>query len=140
MKPTTTNSSNNRKSNNSGKFGFISVAAALAAAGLIGLLFAYVTGVSICPLLSIVGIPCPSCGMTRAVLAVLNGDFRTAVYYHPLFFVPAILPFLYIRRKGSYVFKSRIRNGVVLGLLALLIITWILRLILGMPDTNLQSM
>ena len=36
-----------------------------------------------CPL-RMVGLSCPGCGMTSALLAVLGLDFRTAFYFHPL--------------------------------------------------------
>ena len=42
-----------------------------------------------CPLLFFFGIPCPFCGMTRAFLCVLRGDFLSAFYFHPLW--PVVL-------------------------------------------------
>ena len=41
-----------------------------------------------CPTGYFLGIPCPFCGMTRAFLCVLRGDFLQAFYYHPLW--PAV--------------------------------------------------
>jgi len=37
-----------------------------------------------CPLYGFFGIPCPLCGTTRALLAMLSGDIKNAFYYHPL--------------------------------------------------------
>ncbi len=37
-----------------------------------------------CPLYFFLGIPCPFCGMTRAFLCVLNGEFMESFYFHPL--------------------------------------------------------
>ena len=37
-----------------------------------------------CPFSFLLGIPCPFCGMTRAFLCVLKGDFIEAFYFHPL--------------------------------------------------------
>ena len=37
-----------------------------------------------CPFYFLLGIPCPFCGMTRAFLCVLKGDFIEAFYFHPL--------------------------------------------------------
>lgn len=48
----------------------------------------YFTG---CPVRFLTGISCPGCGMTRALLAALHLDFKTAFACHPLFF---LLPFL----------------------------------------------
>lgn len=46
-----------------------------------------------CPIYRLTGIPCPGCGMTRALFRLLFLDFAGAWYYHPLVFVipPAIL-------------------------------------------------
>jgi hypothetical protein len=42
-----------------------------------------------CPILYFTGVPCPSCGMTRAFLAIAQGDFSGAIAFHlfsPLIF------------------------------------------------------
>lgn len=39
---------------------------------------------ALCPMAVVTGIPCPGCGMTRATLSALHGDFATAFRYHPL--------------------------------------------------------
>ena len=38
----------------------------------------------ICPFRAISGIPCPGCGMTRAFLALAEGDFLGALRFNPL--------------------------------------------------------
>lgn len=38
----------------------------------------------LCPVAGTFGIPCPGCGLTRATLALLRGDVRTAFQFHPL--------------------------------------------------------
>ena len=45
----------------------------------------------LCPLASSFGIPCPGCGLTRATLALLHGDVRAALHFHPLVFLLAPL-------------------------------------------------
>lgn len=37
-----------------------------------------------CPLNTVFGIPCPSCGITRALISVFHGDMAAAFFYHPL--------------------------------------------------------
>jgi Protein of unknown function (DUF2752) len=41
-----------------------------------------------CPLRSLTGIPCPTCGMTRSFVAIAQGNFDAAIKYH--LFGPAI--------------------------------------------------
>lgn len=48
----------------------------------------FVTG---CPIRFMTGIPCPGCGMTRAVTSALHLDFAEAFRFHPLF---PLAPFL----------------------------------------------
>ena len=53
---------------------------------LIGLLAlaAHAAGVVICPLKRFTGIPCPTCGTTRACVALLKGDVAGAFGLNPL--------------------------------------------------------
>ena len=40
-----------------------------------------------CPFYAFVGIPCPACGLTRAFLLALQGNFLLAFAMHPFFYV-----------------------------------------------------
>ncbi len=39
---------------------------------------------STCVFYSVTGLPCPTCGMTRAVIALTRFDLQRAAYFHPL--------------------------------------------------------
>lgn len=56
-----------------------------------------------CPMKMLTGYDCPSCGVQRAIHAVLHGDFAKAISYNPFFVisVPYFLLVLY-----STVFKN----------------------------------
>ncbi len=45
----------------------------------------FCTLVTGCPIKFLTGIPCPGCGMTRAILSALRLDFAEAFHFHPLF-------------------------------------------------------
>lgn len=47
-------------------------------------LCAHWMGIVVCPLRRFVGIPCPTCGSTRAVLRLVRGDFAGAFALQPL--------------------------------------------------------
>ncbi|MDD6214141.1 MAG: DUF2752 domain-containing protein [Firmicutes bacterium] len=43
-----------------------------------------------CQIYRVTGVPCPTCGMTRAYKALLCGDIRNAFLMHPLFWLPPV--------------------------------------------------
>ncbi|MCL2776388.1 MAG: DUF2752 domain-containing protein [Polyangiaceae bacterium] len=44
-----------------------------------------------CPLRLATGLPCPTCGLTRATRLVLRGDFAAATAMHPLVWLVMLL-------------------------------------------------
>ncbi len=60
-----------------------------------------------CPILYYTGIPCPGCGMTRALLRLLILDFAGAAAYHPLVY---LLGGYYLVLAGAFV-AGRLRLG-----------------------------
>lgn len=61
-------------------------------------------------------IPCPGCGMTRAVLAALHFDLASAFAYHPMFWSLPVIAVL-ILTDGRPTENRRI-NLTVIGLVA----------------------
>ena len=81
-----------------------------------------------CPMKSLLGIPCPTCGVTRAFFALLNGDIEGYFFYHPLAvpLICSVLLMLHIklfqRKRGIYSFTMLV--------LAINLALYIVRLIL----------
>lgn len=48
------------------------------------------TEFTVCPLKWIYGIPCPSCGSTRGLLALLHGEWEKAFQYNPNSYLLAV--------------------------------------------------
>lgn len=56
--------------------------AILVIAGLAAL--AAVLGVSLCPFATLTGLPCPGCGILRALVSLTRGDLHAAMHLHPM--------------------------------------------------------
>ena len=70
------------------------------------------------------GFPCMGCGMTRAYMALLHGDFAAAFAFHPMFWAVPIL-YLYILYDGKLFFNKRLNLGLLLALGAGFLCTYI---------------
>ena len=58
---------------------------------LLGVYVAFITLTGIgCPIRFFIGISCPGCGMSRAVLLMLSGHFQAAFRMHPLVYAGRI--------------------------------------------------
>lgn len=84
-----------------------------------------------CPLNYILGIPCPMCGMTRAFLAAITGDFTNAFHYHPLWIV-IIIGALFIILYETRIIKvpKAVFNAICIILGIILVLCYIIRLIM----------
>lgn len=86
-----------------------------------------------CPLQHFTGIPCPGCGMSRALCALLRLDFGAALRWHPMIYVlpPVVLYTLFGKKP---LLGSKTRERVLLwGTLGLWAAVWIVRLIVHDP-------
>lgn len=77
---------------------------------------------SICLFINIFGIPCPTCGITRAFISLINFNFKEAFRFHPLFWIVPLIPFVW---KVKYKFY---------GVFILFILFWIIRMYLYFPN------
>lgn len=98
-----------------------------------------------CIFKSIIGIPCPGCGLTRAWISFIEGDIPKAFYWHPLFLmipILAILIFLYF--KGSLIKYRRYILILIMIIVSLYLVIYVVRMINLFPnieplDYNNQS-
>jgi Protein of unknown function (DUF2752) len=100
-----------------------------------------------CPVAHTLGLPCPGCGLTRAAIALLAGDWRTALALHAyapvlllallLFACAALLPARPRDLLIGGVAAFERRTGVSTVLAVGLVVYWLARLVLA-PDTMLR--
>lgn len=91
-----------------------------------------------CPVKAVLGIPCPGCGLSHAVVLLLRGEWGAALSTHafaPVFLcasilvvVVSVLPNSWHRGVVSWIAVSERRTGVVTFLLLGLIVYWGFRL------------
>jgi len=83
---------------------------------------------TICFIRGSLGIPCPSCGITRACKLFLKGDLVGAFHMHPLFFIPIIVGILFLIR------KMHILNRYKYHLLILFLVVYVYRMSILFPN------
>ena len=61
---------------------------------------------TVCPLKAFFNIDCPTCGLTRATIALLKGDIRASIIFNPtaIFWLISIILFIIDR----YIYKLKI--------------------------------
>ena len=89
-----------------------------------------------CPIMLVFGVPCPTCGITRATHLALHGDFGGATQMHPLVWlvVPVVALFVGVEtigyvRTGNWGSSRRMRfsNVLMLGTSIALFVVWLAR-------------
>lgn len=102
-------------------------------------------GLVVCPIKRVTSLPCPSCGVTRSVIQLFQGNFYKAMMINPLGYIVALVllvaPFwilldvLYRRSSLFQVYRhaERVliqrRYAILLGMLILL--NWIWNILKG---------
>ena len=91
-----------------------------------------------CPFLDLFGIPCPGCGLSRAITALVRGDWQTSFTFHlfaPFFLLALTLmawatfsPDAQRQWLAAHVEIIERRSGIVGILLVGLVVYWLARL------------
>lgn len=89
-----------------------------------------------CPIRFFTGAPCPGCGMTRAVIAVLKFDFKGAYQNHPLIILMPLIGLWCL--KSSHFGK---RTNYIITCVALMIfaVCYIVRIFNGELTVNVSD-
>jgi len=80
-----------------------------------------------CPIWMLLGIPCPTCGITRSALALLSLDFRLSWYYHPLT-IPIFLVLTFALCKDLLPIKKHAADRILIASAAFIFVIYLIRL------------
>ena len=80
-----------------------------------------------CVFVAVLGIPCPGCGMTRAVTAACRLDLATAFYHHSMFWSVPLL-YWYFLRDGNAFSSKKVNTWVFTAIAVGFLAQWILKL------------
>lgn len=86
----------------------------------------YQSGIQ-CVFYRLIGIPCPGCGMTHAVLALLSGHPLLALAKHPMVWSLPIL-WLYLMTDGALFHCRAANHALIIVLAAGFVISYAIRL------------
>jgi hypothetical protein len=77
---------------------------------------------TICPLRAVTGLPCPTCGATRALYAFTGGDVGAALRFNPLVAGAMLLALPYLAYASTVALlglpRLRVRTGAGMALVA----------------------
>jgi hypothetical protein len=88
-------------------------------------LLGHLPGRTICPFNAVTGLPCPGCGMTRAMLALGQGRLAAAAIFNPL--APPLLAVMLAWLLGARISAARHR-AALWTLLGAVLVFWAARL------------
>jgi len=88
----------------------------------------------ICPMMVFIGIPCPACGMTRAGLLLLSGNFVESFRMHPLL-IPSILFLIgLVLFKFMWTDKFKYIQNLSIVLLVSFLVLYVFRMVMLFPN------
>jgi hypothetical protein len=85
-----------------------------------------------CPFRDIFGIPCPTCGMSRSLISLVNLDVCSSLSYNP-FTIPFCFLLLFALYKDAFNIKERTKNAILISGVGITLLVYVIRLIKNNP-------
>ncbi|CDM68216.1 putative membrane protein [Clostridium bornimense] len=88
-----------------------------------------------CLIKKFIGVPCPSCGLTRAIVAALNLNFYKSFSYHPLFWFIPIVIIIIIYGKRPLFGNKKYEIVFYISTIMIILVVYIVRMVMLFPNT-----
>jgi hypothetical protein len=89
-----------------------------------------------CPLYYVIGIPCPTCGMTRAFESLIELDIMQAFYYNPSFILVIVVVIVFVFEE--YIDRKLVTKIYYICLI-LLVLIYIIRMFIYFPNHDVLN-
>ena len=106
----------------------INLYALLAGIGGIALSLSLFLRITPCAVYHVLGVPCPACGLTRSFIHLVQGDIAQSIWYHPLFWLVVLLPWITHKK-----IPLKRQNFLWITVLVLFTGVWVVRMVLYFP-------
>lgn len=89
---------------------------------------------STCPVVMLIGFPCPACGLTRAVMLLLHLDFAGAFQMHPFIYMVIIFAILFMwRRYVRTIQQDQLLKWAAVIIIVLMLLYYVGRMAVQFP-------
>lgn len=88
---------------------------------------AVLSGRTLCPVARIFGIPCPGCGMTRALGCLLTGNFKEAWQWNPAVYPLAVWTVWFLAERYLFDRCTRVVRAALILVLVFMVGCYLLR-------------
>lgn len=83
-----------------------------------------------CPVRAIFKIPCPCCGMTRAIMAAIRMEWKLSFYYHPLWPIIVVAILVHVLYEFRIIKLSKKQTDIgLIFISSLLMLCYVIRIL-----------
>ncbi len=90
------------------------------------IIFINISGIG-CPIAAVIGKPCPTCGITRAIVSLISMDLKAYMSYNPMAIPMCIALILGVHRSFFVKYIKRI-DWIVIIIVVLTLVVYLVRL------------
>ena len=91
----------------------------------------YCHGIALCLFHRVIGLPCPFCGGTRAVVFLLKGELTYSLAYNPLVFMVSLIAPFYLLLRPLAISSHKVQEWRNRAIFAAVMANWFYLIVVG---------